>query len=171
MTTRIGWAFALLVLATAGCQSSGRAPGRPLAMLPPAPLDDTPRPKAIAGPRAEPGTGLSTASEPFRKFNGQEEASFDIPVPPAPSVITPAVQKVELAPPPPLSSQTSSLPPTPTVSSQSLPPDAPAPVCHVHDIDTANATAAVKFRPPAPSVGRAKAGFARKAGGGHWDAH
>ncbi len=122
MATRNVWPIALALLAIAGCQSNGRGPSRPLAMLPAAPLDETPRPKAVEAPKATPGNALSTAAAPFKKLGGEEESTYQFPIPPAPTATVPTPPKAELPPPPIMP-----LGPTPPALPPALPPAPPLP--------------------------------------------
>lgn len=128
--TRLGWAFALLLafVATTGCHSART--GRPVAMMPAAPIDNTPRTKAVGPPRgADPSASLSTAAlVPLKKATGEEESVYEFPIPKAPteSVVVP---KTNIAPPPPPEPAPSPLPNTPIAPPPgALPPaDSPLP--------------------------------------------
>lgn len=80
-------------------------------MMPAAPLDDTPRPKAVAAPRGVPGDGLSTAALP-KHLDGGEEATYEFPIPPAPKE-TVAPLQVDLPPAPPVAPAAMPLTPAP----------------------------------------------------------
>jgi len=86
-------------------------------MLPAAPLDETPRPKAVAAPRGTPGPVLSTAAEQPKKLSGQEESTYEFPTPPAPTETIPVAPKGDLPPPPPLFSIGTTPPPLPPAPS------------------------------------------------------
>jgi hypothetical protein len=68
-------------------------------MLPPAPMDDAPRSKAVAAPRGG-GPSLSTALDQPRTLGGQEEAAYERPHPKAPTDTIPAAPTAELPPSP-----------------------------------------------------------------------
>lgn len=113
-------AFCLILAWMVGCQSAGRTP---VSMVPPAPLDERPRPTATAAPRGEASGMLSTAAAREQRKSGEEEATADFPVPPMPKDII-ETPKVDL-PPAPVGPITVTPPPLP----QSAPPPmAPAPV-------------------------------------------
>jgi hypothetical protein len=116
---RIGGSFVLALLVgfhLVGCQSF-RGPARPPVLIPAAPLDDTPRPKAEAAPRGNTGLLVSTAADAPKRLNGQEESSYEDHIPPGPMDI-PAPPTGDLMPPPPpvtpFNPSPPSLPPVPT---------------------------------------------------------